>query len=91
VQGLGVEAVEDINLVTQPDLLEFCTEVAQSAPAADAVLVSCGGLRTLEILAPLEQRTNRPAITSMPHGLYYGAKLLGMDARVEGYGRLLAS
>jgi arylmalonate decarboxylase len=91
VQGLGVEAVEDINLVTQSDLLEFCVRVAQSAPEADAVLVSCGGLRTLEILAPLESRTNRPAVTSMPHGLYYAAKLLGMDARVAGYGRLIAS
>jgi len=91
VQGLGVEAVEDINRVTQPDLLEFCVRVAQSAPEADAILVSCGGLRTLEILAPLESRMSRPAVTSMPHALYYGAKLLGMDARVNGYGRLIAS
>jgi arylmalonate decarboxylase len=90
VQGLGVEAVADINLVTQPDLLEFCVKVAQSAPDADAVLVSCGGLRTLELLAPLESRTARPAVTSMPHGLYYGAKLLGMDPSVDGYGRLIA-
>jgi len=90
VEGLGVEAVEDINLVTQAGLTEFCVSVAQSAPEADAVLVSCGGLRTLEILAPLENRTNLPAVTSMPHALYYGAKLLGMDASVDGYGRLIA-
>lgn len=90
VQGLGVEAVEDINLVQQPELLEFCVKVAQSAPEADAVLVSCGGLRTLEILAPLEARTGLPAVTSMPHGLYAAAKLLGMDARVANSGRLLA-
>lgn len=91
VQGLGVEAVEDINLVTQPALLEFCVKVAQSAPQADTLLVSCGGLRTLEILAPLESRTARPAVTSMPHALYFGAKLLGIDASVPGYGRLIAS
>jgi arylmalonate decarboxylase len=90
VQGLGIEAVEDINNVTQPQLLDFCAEVAQSSPAADAILVSCGGLRTLEIVAPLEQRSGRPAVTSMPHALYYGAKLLGMEASVEGYGRLIA-
>ncbi len=90
VQGLGIEAVEDINRVTQPQLLEFCADVAQSSPEADAILVSCGGLRTLEIVAPLEQRSGRPAVTSMPHTLYYGAKLLGMDASVDGYGRLIA-
>lgn len=91
VQGLGVEAVGDINLVTQPDLLDFCVKVTQSAPEADAILVSCGGLRTLEILAPLESRTNLPAVSSMPHALYYGAKLLGMDAHVAGFGRLIES
>lgn len=91
VQGLGIEAVEDINRVTQPQLLEFCAGVAGSAAGADAILVSCGGLRTLEILAPLEARSHLPAVTSMPHALYYGAKLLGMDARVPGYGRLLES
>jgi arylmalonate decarboxylase len=91
VQGLGVEAVEDINLVTQPQLLEFCAGVAGSVTDADAVLVSCGGLRTLEILAPLEERSKLPAVTSMPHALYYGVKLLGMDARVAGYGRLIGS
>jgi arylmalonate decarboxylase len=91
VQGLGIEAVEDINQVTQPQLLDFCAEVAESVEGADAILVSCGGLRTLEILAPLEARSGLPAVTSMPHALYYGAKLLGMDARVDGYGRLLES
>lgn len=91
VQGLGIEAVEDINRVTQPQLLDFCAEVSGSVEDADAILVSCGGLRTLEILAPLEARRGLPAVSSMPHALYYGAKLLGMDARVAGYGRLLES
>lgn len=91
VRGLGVVAVEDINLVTQPQLLEFCIDVTRSVPEADAILVSCGGLRTLEILAPLEQNTGLPAVSSMPHALYSSAKLLGMDAKVEGYGRLIAS
>ncbi|MEY4642415.1 MAG: hypothetical protein RLZZ227_2409 [Pseudomonadota bacterium] len=90
IQGLGIEAVEDINRVTQEQLLEFCSGVAASAAGADAVLVSCGGLRTLEIVAPLEQRSGLPAITSMPHALYYGARLLGMDPSVDGYGRLIA-
>ncbi|HTR01089.1 MAG TPA: hypothetical protein VMH83_13910 [Candidatus Acidoferrum sp.] len=90
VQGLGVEAVGDIDKVTQPQLLEFCTKVVKSAPKADATLVSCGGLRTLEIIAPLESRTGKPAVTSMPHALWAGAKLLGLDPRAPGFGRLLS-
>jgi len=90
VKGLGIEAVGDIFSVTQPQLIDFGSEIVGSVKNADALLVSCGGLRTLEILEPLETRTHIPAVSSMPHALYAGAKLLGMDARVEGYGRLLA-
>jgi arylmalonate decarboxylase len=90
LKGMGVVAVEDINRVTQPMLLQFCTEVVKSAPTADAVLVSCGGLRTLEILAPLETATGLSAVSSTPHALFAGAKLVGLDAHVQGdYGQLL--
>jgi arylmalonate decarboxylase len=90
VQGLGIEAVGDIFSVTQPQLIEFGATVFGSVPSADSILVSCGGLRTLEILAPLERRTSVPAVSSTPHALYAGARLLGMDARAPGYGRLLS-
>jgi arylmalonate decarboxylase len=90
-QGLGVERVEDINSVTQPQLIEFCTEVYRSAAGADSLLVSCGGLRTLEILAPLEQRCSVPAVSSTPHALRAGVRLLGERGTAPGYGTLLAS
>ncbi|MEI7950192.1 MAG: arylmalonate decarboxylase [Gammaproteobacteria bacterium] len=90
VQGMGIEAIEDVNRVTQPMLLDFCTKVVKSAPGADAILVSCGGLRTLEILAPLEAATRLPAVSSMPHTLLAAAKLVGLDGHVSGFGRLLA-
>ena len=91
VKGLGIEAVGDIFSVTQPQLIEFGAEVAAGGPGANAMLVSCGGLRTLEILAPLEDRTGIPAVSSTPHALYAGAKLLGIDARVERSGKLLST
>jgi arylmalonate decarboxylase len=90
VQGLGIEAVEDIFSVTQPQLIDFGAAVHASAPTADSILVSCGGLRTLEILEPHEQRTDVPAVSSTPHALFTGAKLLGRSGLVPGYGRLLA-
>lgn len=91
LQGLGIEAVADIARVTQPELIGFGARVARAAPEAQALLVSCGGLRTLEILQPLEQLLGLPVVSSMPHALHAGAQLLGVDARVDGHGRLLAS
>ena len=90
VRGLGIEAVEDIFSVTRPQLIEFGAGVVADTPGADSLLVSCGGLRTLEILAPLEARTGVPAVSSTPHALYAGARLLSMDAHVDGYGTLLS-
>jgi arylmalonate decarboxylase len=90
IEGLGIEAVGDIFSVTQPQLIDFCSSVGGAAAEADAILISCGGLITLDVLEPVENRTGRPAISSTPHALYEGARLLGIDARVPGYGRLLS-
>lgn len=90
ITGLGIEPVADVDLVTQDYLLEFGARVGASAPEADSLLVSCGGFRTLELIAPLEARTGVPVISSMPHGLWAGAKLAGLDASAPGYGRLLS-
>src|SRR5271170_7897651 len=90
VQGLGIEKVEDVDHVTQDGLLKFCVGVRQTQPKANAILVSCGGLRTLEILAPLEQQGHVPAVSSTPHALWAGVRLLGLSGRAAGFGTLLS-
>ena len=90
VTGMGIEAIADVDKVTQNDLLEFGARVRESARGADAMLLSCGGFRTLELIAPLEARTGVPVISSMPHGLWAGARLVGMSGAAPGYGKLLS-
>jgi arylmalonate decarboxylase len=90
ITGLGIEAMADIDRVTQSALIEFGVRVRDSAPTADSLLVSCGGFRTLEIIAPLEARTGVPVISSMPHGLWAGARLAGLHGAAPGYGTLLS-
>jgi len=90
VTGMGIEATADAEKVPQNDLLEFVVRVRKSAPEADSMLVSCGGFRTLELIAPLEARTGVPVISSMPHGLWAGARLVGMSGAAPGYGKLLS-
>ena len=90
VTGLGIEAIADVDNVTQNDLIEFGARVRESAPEADSLLLSCGGFRTLEIIAPLEARTGVPVISSMPHGLWAGARLVGLSGAAPGYGTLLS-
>ncbi|HXR88647.1 MAG TPA: hypothetical protein VN750_00040 [Steroidobacteraceae bacterium] len=90
IRGLGVEKVEDIYKVTQDGLFKFGVEVFESARNADSLLVSCGGLHTLDLLAPLERRCKIPVVSSMPHALRAGVRLLGLSGRVPGYGTLLS-
>lgn len=89
VRGLGVEKVEDIKAVTDEGLFRFSVEVFESAPDSDALVVSCGGLRTLNLLQPLEERCGVPVVSSMPHALRAGVKLIGHTGRAPGYGKLL--
>jgi arylmalonate decarboxylase len=90
VKGLGIEKVEDVDQVTQDGLLKFCVGVRATQPNANAILVSCGGLRTLEILAPLEKQGHVPAVSSTPHALRAGVRLLGLSGSAPGFGTLLS-
>jgi len=91
LKGLGLESIGDPKKVSQADLQAFGASVFKSAPKADAMLVSCGGLRTLEILAPLEESCRVPVVSSTPHALWAGMRLLGLRVKAPGYGRLLAN
>jgi arylmalonate decarboxylase len=90
VKGLGIESISNLSSVTQADLFAFCSGVYQSAPAADALFVSCGGLDTLDLIAPLERRCGAPTISSLPHALWGAVRLLGLSGRSPGFGRLFA-
>jgi arylmalonate decarboxylase len=91
MKGLGLEAIGDPGKVTQETLQQFSADVFKQASKADALLVSCGGLRTLEIVAPLEKETRVPVVSSLPHALWAGMRLLGLRVKAPGYGRLLAN
>jgi len=90
MKGLGLEAIGDPSKVTQEDLRRFGADVFRSASKVDALVVSCGGLRTLEIIAPLEQTCRVPVVSSTPHALWAGMRLLGLHVRVPAYGQLIA-
>jgi arylmalonate decarboxylase len=90
IRGMGIERFEDRGPVTQDELLAFTASVWESAPQADSIVVSCGALKTLDLLVPLEQRSKVPVVSSLPHALWAGVRLLGLSGRAPGYGTLLS-
>ena len=95
--GFDVAAISGLNLiratgvVSQPRLHEFCRSALKQAAQADALLISCGGLETLDLIPPLEAEFGVPVVSSTPHGLMDAVRLAGIDARVKGFGRALSA
>jgi arylmalonate decarboxylase len=87
-KGLGI--LLNVPQSAQDGLLEFSAGVKESAPMADSLLISCGALKTLDIIVPLEKRCKVPVVSSQPHGLWDGVRLLGLSGKVDGYGSVLA-
>jgi maleate cis-trans isomerase len=69
--------------------LDLGREVLEQANNAEGLFLSCGNLRTIEILDQLEQETGRPVVSSNQAMLWYALKVLGIKEIVRGYGRLL--
>jgi arylmalonate decarboxylase len=76
--------------VPQDVLVKLGVEAYAASNRADAVVMSCGGLRTLNVIVPLEGEIKVPVVSSTPHGLMNGVRLLGISPRSQGYGMVLA-
>jgi arylmalonate decarboxylase len=57
---------------------------------ADALVVSCGGLKTLDLIVPLEKEIRVPVVSSTPHGLMNAVRLVGVSPRSAGFGMVLS-
>jgi arylmalonate decarboxylase len=74
---------------TEADIIELSSTAVVSAKAAEGILISCGGLRTLEVAKPLEDRHHIPVVSSATAAFWAAMRLVGESGQVSGYGRLL--
>jgi arylmalonate decarboxylase len=84
-KGLGYERIPE-GAATQEILFNLGADTYASSRKADALVVSCGALRTLDLIVPLENRIKVPVVSSTPHGLMNGVRLLGVNPRAHGFG-----
>lgn len=88
LEALHLTEVQDIHAVGDADLIALGSRAAKAAPQAEALFISCGGLRTLPVIIPLEDKLDLPVVSSATAGVWGAAKLAGHSGRAEGYGRL---
>jgi arylmalonate decarboxylase len=89
IDGFGITEFGGPGHVTEQDILDLGAKVCQEAGDAEALLVSCGGLRTLGIAKPFEQRHGIPVVSSTPAGFWAAMRLTGASGQIAGGGRML--
>jgi arylmalonate decarboxylase len=89
-KGLGYTRVPE-GAATGDVLHALGTEAYARSNHADALVMSCGALRTLDVIVPLEGAIRAPVVSSTPHGLWHCARMLGVDAKIEGFGMVMAA
>jgi arylmalonate decarboxylase len=95
--GFDVGALECFNIrefggpkkKTQAEIIALSEAALARAGGADGLLISCGGLQTLGVAQPLEDRYGVPVVSSTPAAFWAAMRLVGAAAAVPGRGRLL--
>ena len=89
LKGFGLTGFGDAGAKTEQDIIDLSGEAIGEARAADAVLISCGGLMTLGCAVPIEHRHGLPVVTSTQSAFWKALRLAGDSGHVEGRGRML--
>ena len=88
-KGLGFTQIPE-GAATRNILVKLATDAYAASRKADAVVISCGALKTIDVIVPVEDVVKVPVVSSTPHGLWHGVKLLGVPAKVTGFGMVMA-
>ena len=90
LQGLSISDVQAVGTVSTQVLVDLCATVFEASPGADGILISCGGLVTLDAVREVEARFGVPVVSSSPAGFWDLVRCAGLDARSPEHGRLFA-
>ena len=92
IEGLGYGAAgpqeyRNVARIAPGVVLELACRVDR--PEAEALLLSCTDLATLDVIARLEDELGKPVISSNTATFWLALRRAGIDDRIRGYGRLL--
>lgn len=89
IRGMGLKRSIDMGKVMPDVTYRFAKQVTNSAANADGIFISCGNLRSFEIIEALEKDTGLPVVTSNQAGLWKALRMAGVNEKLMSLGRLL--
>lgn len=84
----GLELGKDSEMVRVPPEFLFDFAVSLDRPDADALFISCGALRTLDVVKDIEQHVGKPVIVSNQAMIWDTLRLAGIQDKFGNYGIL---
>jgi maleate cis-trans isomerase len=89
-KALDIE--DSLEIASRPpwENYRFILDVYRMAPDADALFISCGTFRSIEIIETLERAIGKPVVSSTTSNAWMCLKLAGIREPISGYGRLLS-
>jgi arylmalonate decarboxylase len=89
IDGFGITDFGGPARMGEQDIVDLSARVCEQAGEPEGVLISCGGLRTLGVARPFEQRHGVPVVSSTPAAFWAAMRLVGESGKLTGYGRML--
>lgn len=94
-QGFQILDIHGLNITNDASMVKvapgFIKEFALSIdnPDAEAIFISCGALRSLDVVDEIEKAAQKPVIVSNQAMIWHTLRLAGIRDCIDGYGRLL--
>ncbi len=95
-KGFDVLDVQGLNLSTGTEMGQVAPEywktfaIAIDLPDADAVFLSCGGIRALEVAEEIERIIGKPVITSNQAQFWSCLRRAGITDELKGFGQIFS-
>tara|TARA_B110000196_G_C20999807_1_gene592408 strand:- start:3 stop:770 length:768 start_codon:yes stop_codon:yes gene_type:complete len=86
IQGLNLKTGVEFGKVTPEYWVQFALEINDSK--ADAIFLSCGGIRSTEVIDKIEQKIGKPVITSNQAQMWSCLRKAGINDKITGFGKL---
>ena len=88
IQGLNLETGVSFGKVTPSFWKKFALEI--NTPEADGIFLSCGGIRSLDVIEEIEDITKKPVITSNQAQMWSCLRRAGIKDDIKGFGMIFS-
>jgi len=86
IQGLNLSTGIEFGKVTPEYWIKFAEEINHDE--AEAIFLSCGGIRSTEVIDEIEKRVGKPVITSNQAQFWSCLRKAGVKDNLKGFGKL---